>query len=242
MLQSSKISKFTNLRLGFLTLSAIVLLSGFMTSVGAEEHAAPAAAAAPAPVVPGKPKADIAAGEALFTNGDPARGVVACIGCHGANGKSAVGTWPKLAAQHTAYIAKELKNYKDGTRANPVMTGMAATVNDQDIANVAAYLSKQEPSLGVAQDKATIELGQNIYRAGMASKGIPACAACHGPSGAGIPAQYPRMAGQWAEYTAAQLTYFRDGTRKNSVQMSAIAAKLSDVEIKAVADYMAGLH
>jgi len=207
------------------------------------EEAAPAAApVATAPAVPGKPQSDPAAGEALFTNGDASRGVVACVGCHGPNGKSVAGTWPKLAAQHAAYITKQLKNFKEGTRANPVMMGMAASLTEQDMANIAAYLNKQEPSLGVAQDKETIELGQSIYRGGIAAKGVPACAGCHSPNGAGIPAQYPRLSGQWAEYSNSQLMAFREGTRLNGPQMSMIAAKMSDKEMKAVADYMAGLH
>jgi len=199
-------------------------------------------AAPMASIVPGKPKADAAAGEALYSNGDPARGVTACIGCHGPNGKSASGTWPKLAAQHAAYITKQLSNFQDGSRVNPIMSAMAAPLKQEDMQNIAAYLTKQEPILGVAQDKTTIELGQSIYRGGIASKGVPACAGCHSPNGVGIPAQYPRLAGQWAEYSNTQLMTFRDGSRKNGPAMSVIAAKLSDVEMKAVADYMAGLH
>jgi cytochrome c553 len=191
--------------------------------------------------VPGKPKADPAAGETLYSAGDATRGVTACITCHGPKGQSAVGTWPKLSAQHAAYTTKQLKNFKEGTRANAVMMGMAATLTEQDMLNLAAFLVKQAPPQGEAQDKATLELGQLIYRGGIAAKGIPACSACHSPNGAGIPAQYPRLGGQWAEYNAAQLGYFRDGTRKN-VQMNMIAVKLSDLEMKAVTDYMAGLH
>jgi cytochrome c553 len=147
-----------------------------------------------------------------------------------------------LSAQHAAYTTKQLKNFKDGSRANPVMMGMAATLTEQDMNNISAYLAAQPVSQGIAQNKNTIELGQSIYRGGIAAKGVPACAACHSPTGAGIPSQYPRMGGQWAEYNAAQLLAFREGTRKNSTQMTTIATKLSDQEMKAVADYMAGLH
>ena len=147
-----------------------------------------------------------------------------------------------MAAQHAAYTAKQLRNFKEGSRANPIMMGMAATLTEQDMNNIAAFLSKQAPSQGVAQNKDTIELGQSIYRGGIASKGVPACAACHSPNGAGIPAQYPRLGGQWAEYSNAQLLAFREGTRKNSPQMAIVAARLSDQEMKAVADYMAGLR
>ena len=230
MRQSSQISKLT----GFL---AIALILGFGLSIGVKaEEPAPAAQAAPS-----KPVIDPAAGEALYNGGDATRGVVACITCHGPKGQSAVGTWPKLAAQHPAYIARQLKNFKEGVRANAIMMGMAAALTDQDMQNIAAYLAKQPASLGVAQDKATIELGQSIYRGGIAAKGVPACAACHSPNGAGIPAQFPRQAGQWAEYSNNQLMSFREGTRKN-LQMNMIATKLSDNEMKAVSDYMAGLH
>jgi cytochrome c553 len=122
------------------------------------------------------------------------------------------------------------------------MMGMAATLTEQDMQNIGAYLAKQPLSQGVAQNKNTIELGQSIYRGGIAAKGVPACAACHSPTGAGIPAQYPLLGGQWADYTNAQLLAFREGVRKNSSQMTTIATKLSDQEMKAVSDYIAGLH
>jgi cytochrome c553 len=241
MRQTSQISKLTSLRAGFAALS-IFALSGVATQAFAADPAPMAPAAEAKAVVPGKPKADAAAGEALYSNGDASRGVTACLTCHGPKGQSATATWPKLSAQHAAYTNKQLKNFKDGTRANPVMMGMVATLTDQDMQNIAAYLVKQPASLGVAQNKDTIELGQSIYRGGIAAKGVPACAACHSPTGAGIPSQYPRMGGQWAEYNAAQLLAFREGTRKNSTQMTTIATKLSDQEMKAVSDYMAGLH
>lgn len=244
MRQSSQISKLTSFRAGFMALALTTLVVSYSASGFAEEAAPVAApkAETSAPAVPGKLKADAAAGETLYSNGDPSRGVVACVSCHGANGKSASGTWPKLTAQHAAYITKQLRNFKEGSRANPIMMGMAATLTEQDMLNISAYLVKQEPSFGVAQDKASIELGQSIYRGGIASKGVPACAACHSPNGAGIPAQYPRLSGQWAEYSSAQLMAFREGVRKNGPQMTIIATKLSDQEMKAVADYMAGLH
>ena len=241
MRQTSQISKLTSLRAGFAALSIFALIG--ISGAAFASDAAPMAPASEAKAdVPGKPKVDAAVGEALYSNGDASRGVTACLTCHGPKGQSAVGTWPKLAAQHAAYTAKQLKNFKEGTRANPVMMGMAATLTEQDMQNIAAYLVKQPVSLGVAQDKATIELGQSIYRGGIAAKGVPACAGCHSPTGAGIPSQYPRVGGQWAEYTNAQLLAFREGVRKNSSQMTTIATKLSDQEMKAVSDYMAGLH
>ncbi|MBU3564712.1 cytochrome c [Polynucleobacter sp. MWH-HuK1] len=238
MRQTSQISKLTSLRAGFAAFSIFALI-GFSGTVFAAD-AAPAAEAKAA--APAKPKVDVAAGEALYSNGDPSRGVTACLTCHGPKGQSAVATWPKLSAQHAAYTAKQLKNFKEGTRANPVMMGMAATLTEQDMQNIGAYLAKQPLSQGVAQNKNTIELGQSIYRGGIAAKGVPACAACHSPTGAGIPAQYPLLGGQWADYTNAQLLAFREGVRKNSSQMTTIATKLSDQEMKAVSDYIAGLH
>ena len=240
MRQTSQISKFTNLRAGFAVLSIFTLISTSGAVFAAD--AAPMAAAPEAKAeVPGKPKVDAAVGETLYSNGDATRGVVACITCHGPKGQSAVGTWPKLAAQHPAYVARQLKNFKEGVRVNAIMMGMAVALTDQDMQNIAAYLAQQQPSQGVAQNKETIELGQSIYRGGIAAKGVPACAGCHSPNGAGIPAQYPRQAGQWAEYSNNQLMSFREGTRKN-LQMNMIATKLSDNEMKAVSDYMAGLH
>ncbi|MEY4699648.1 MAG: hypothetical protein RIR85_1068, partial [Pseudomonadota bacterium] len=115
-------------------------------------------------------------------------------------------------------------------------------LSDEDMANLGAYLEKQTPGTGTAKNKASIELGQKIYRGGIASKSVAACAGCHGPNGSGIPAQYPRISGQHAEYTEAQLVAYRSGERKNSVQMSAIASRMSDAEIKAVADYIAGVR
>jgi cytochrome c553 len=241
MRQTSQISKFTSLRVGFVALSIFALMG-----ISGAAIAADAAPMAPAPeakaAVPGKPKLDPAAGEALYSNGDATRGVVACITCHGPKGQSAVGTWPKLSAQHAAYTTKQLKNFKEGSRANAIMMAMSVTLTEEDMQNISAYLVKQPLSQGVAQNKETIALGQSIYRGGITAKGVPACAACHSPTGAGMAAQYPLLGGQWADYTNAQLIAFREGVRKNSSQMTAIATKLSDAEMKAVSDYMAGLH
>lgn len=242
MRQTSQMNKFTSLRAGFAVLSITALAMTYSVTGFANQAAPTKEAAAAAPAVPGKPKTDIAAGEALYSNGDLTRGVVACVGCHGPNGNSVTGAWPKLSAQHAAYITKQLKNYKDGSRANAVMAGMSAALTEQDMVNIAAYLAKQPLSKGIAQSKESIELGQSIYRGGIAEKGVAACAACHSPNGAGIPSQYPLMSGQWAEYTNAQLMAFREGVRKNGPMMTSIAGKLSDKEMKAVADYIAGLH
>jgi len=125
---------------------------------------------------------------------------------------------------------------------NPIMQPMAAGLSDADIRNIAYWAGSQKAKPGFAKDKELVSMGERIYRGGIADRQVPACAGCHSPNGAGIPAQYPRIAGQHADYTAAQLTAFRDGVRKNSVPMAQVAAKLNDREIKAVADYVAGLH
>jgi len=210
----------------------MTLVAGFFLSAGVF-------AAEPANVV----KPDLAKGEALYNSGDLKRGIAACMGCHGANGVSGGGAYPKLAGQHAAYTVKQLKDYKAGKdRPNAVMSAFASMLTDEDMLNVAAYLEKQAPGNGTAKNKASIELGQKIYRGGIPSKNVAACAGCHAPNGAGIPAQYPRLAGQWAEYTEAQLVAYRSGERKNSVQMTGVASRMSDAEIKAVSDYIAGLR
>ena len=122
------------------------------------------------------------------------------------------------------------------------MVGYAMALSDQDIRNVSAFYASQPYKPATAKDKATVALGEKIWRGGIADKGVPSCAACHSPNGAGIPIQYPRLAGQWGEYNEAQLTAFRSGARRNNAAMSAIASRLSDAEIKAVADYAAGLR
>jgi len=187
------------------------------------------------------PKVDLAKGEALYNSGDAARGVIACVGCHGAAGNSAIPQNPKLSGQHAAYIVKQLADFKTPQRNNPVMSGIAKGLSDEDMKNVAAYLDKQVSQPGAAKNKDTIDLGKKIYRAGIAEKNVPACAGCHGASGAGIPAQFARLAGQHQDYTVAQLTAFRQGARTNSVQMTTIAKRMLDSEIQAVSDYIAGL-
>lgn len=182
---------------------------------------------------------------------DPAKGQqiasTICAACHGADGNSVISANPKLAAQHPDYLYRQLTDFaKSATakdaRVNPVMAGFAAGLTEEDRRNVAAWFGAQKVSLGTAKSKDTLDLGQRIYRAGIAEKAVPACAGCHTPSGAGIPSQYPRLGGQHAEYTEVQLKAFRDGTRRNSVQMMQIAQRMSDAEMKAVSDYVAGLR
>lgn len=185
---------------------------------------------------------DPAKGETLYANGDAARGLPACVSCHGAGGASAIAQNPKLAGQHEAYIYKQLVNFKGPDRKQALMTTYASMLTDDEMKNLAAYLDKQPVKPGAAKSKDTVEIGKRIYRAGIAEKNVPACAACHGPNGAGIPAQFARLGGQHQEYTSAQLMNFRTGARKNSIQMTTIAKRLSDDEMAAVSDYIAGLR
>lgn len=187
---------------------------------------------ADAPKAAAKP--DLAKGEASY-------GPV-CAACHAPDGNSMVPANPKLAQQHPEYLHKQLQEFKSGKRANAIMTGMVAALSDEDMKNISAWLGSKKATPGTSSNKDLIALGERIYRGGIADRQIAACAGCHSPNGAGIPAQYPRLSGQHADYTAGQLTAFRDGVRQNSLQMSQVAAKLNDREIKALADYIAGLR
>ncbi len=195
-----------------------------------------AALAAPSFAVDAKApaKADLAKGQEKSTQ--------VCGACHTSDGTRGVPANPIIAGQHADYLAKQLHEFKSGKRANPVMTGMASTLTEEDILNVTAFYASKQAKPGFSKSKDTVLLGEKIYRGGIAAKQVPACAGCHSPTGAGIPAQYPRLAGQHADYTEAQLVAFRAGTRLNAPQMITIAARMSDKEIKAVADYMAGLR
>jgi len=192
------------------------------------------------PAQPAAPKIDAAKGAALFTDGDNARGLPACVSCHGAGGNSTISVNPKLAGQHEGYLYKQLVAFTTADRSQPVMTTYAKMLSDEEKHNVAAWLVTQKQNPGAAKNKDTVELGKKIYRGGIAEKSVPACASCHGATGAGIPVQYPRLAGQHQDYTFAQLGLFKAGTRK-SVEMATISKRMSDEEMKAVADYVAGL-
>jgi cbb3-type cytochrome c oxidase subunit III len=183
---------------------------------------------------PAKAKPDLAKGEASF-------GAV-CAACHGADGNSGTPAYPKLAKQHPEYIVKQLQEFKSGKRDNAIMKGFATALSDEDMKNIAYWVTTKEAKPGFAKDKELVTLGERIYRGGIADRQVPACAGCHSPNGAGIPSQYPRLSGQHSDYAIAQLTAFRDGVRKNSLQMTQVAAKLNDREIKAVSDYVAGLR
>lgn len=165
-----------------------------------------------------------------------------CVACHGADGNSLIPANPKLAQQHPEYLIKQLQEYKSGKRDNAVMKGFASALSDEDMVNIAFWLASQKKTPGFATDKDSVVLGERIYRGGIPDRQIAACAACHGPNGAGLPIQYPRLSGQHAEYTATQLNHFRSGVRANNAAMTGIAAKLNDREIKAVSDYIAGLR
>lgn len=186
-------------------------------------------AATPAPAF----QADAAKGQQLAT---------ACGACHTQDGSRGTPANPILAAQHPEYLAKQLVEFKSGKRKNAIMAGMAAALSEEDMKHIAAFYASKTAKPGFARNPKSVAMGEQIYRGGIIAKGVPACAGCHSPNGAGIPAQYPRLGGQHADYTEAQLLAFRSGARGNNAQMMAISAKLNDAEIKAVADYLAGLR
>jgi cytochrome c553 len=194
--------------------------------------AAPALAATPAAAPATKP--DLAKGQAISTQ--------VCAACHTADGSRGIPANPILAGQHSEYLLKQLQEFKSGKRNNAIMKGFASTLSDDDMKHVTAFYASKSAKPGFAKNKDSVKLGEKIYRAGIADKAVPACAGCHSPNGAGIPAQYPRIGGQHADYAEAQLVAFRGGARTNNVEMTAIAGRLSDIEIKAVADYVAGLR
>jgi cytochrome c553 len=170
-----------------------------------------------------------------------------CVACHNADGNSIINVNPKLAGQHEDYLLRQLTDFaKPATdktaRVNPIMLGFASALTPEDRRNVAAYFASQKQKPGEARDKQTLLEGQRIYRAGIPEKAVPACSGCHGPAGAGIPVQYPRIGGQHQEYAEAQLKAFRDGARKNNPTMAQIASRMSDAEIKSVTDYINGLR
>jgi len=193
---------------------------GAASVLAADEHAAMA-------------KPDLAAGQAAAAT---------CMACHTADGSRGVAANPILQGQFPEYLAKQLHDFKAGKRKNAIMTGMAAPLDDAAIRNITAFYAGKQAKPGFAKNKDTVLAGEAIWRGGIADRKIPACAACHGPTGAGIPVQYPRLAGQHADYTEAQLLAFRSGARGNSATMTGVAAKMNDAEIKAVADYIAGLR
>jgi cytochrome c553 len=205
------------------TLLAGLLLALTTIAASADDAHAPAAA-----------KPDMAKGEAT-SNG-------VCAACHTNDGSRGSPANPILQGQHPEYIVKQLTEFKADKRQNPIMKGFAAQLSEQDMRNVAAFYGSKQAKPGFAKNKDLVTLGEKIWRGGIADRRIAACAGCHGPNGAGIPAQYPRLAGQHADYTEAQLRAFRSGARKNSPQMIGVTLEMTDKEISAVADYIAGLR
>jgi cytochrome c553 len=179
-------------------------------------------------------KPDLTKGSDKFT--------AVCAACHGADGNSGSPENPKLAGQHPEYLVKQLQEFKAGKRKNAVMQGFASQLSDEDMRNVAFWAAGQKQKPGFAKDKDLVALGEKIYKGGIADRQIAACAGCHSPTGAGIPSQFPRLAGQHADYVASSLRGYRDGARTNNLIMAQNAAKMNDREIKAVADYIAGLR
>jgi cytochrome c553 len=191
------------------------------------------------------------AAPAVAQDAAKAQGIAAqvCAACHAADGNSIGPANPKLAGQFPEYLHKQLVDFKaqggkKPARENPVMNGMVANLSAADMQNLAAYFSGQKLKPAAATDKDLATLGQKVWRGGNAQTGVPACAGCHGPTGAGIPAEFPRVAGQYAEYVATQLRSFRDGARANDPNgmMRGVAGRMSEREIKAVAEYAAGLR
>jgi cytochrome c553 len=204
--------------------------------LSAWSFAALALVAAPALATEAAPSAaqpDLAKGQATAE---------VCQACHMADGTRGAPANPIIAGQFPEYLAKQLHDFKSGKRKNPIMEGMAAALTDEDIVNVTAFYAGKQAKPGAAKNKETVLAGERIWRGGIADRTIPACAGCHGPAGAGLPIQYPMLAGQHADYTETQLLTFRVGERANSAPMTGVAAKMNDAEIKAVADYIAGLR
>lgn len=203
----------------------LAILAAFLLASG------PVSAAEPA-----KPafKPDLAKGSAIATQ--------VCAACHLSDGNRGAPANPILAGQHPDYLVKQLQEFKSGKRKNAIMAGFAGTLSEDDMRHVAAFYASKSAKPGAAKNKETLRLGEKIWRGGIADKTVPACASCHGPTGKGIPSQYPRVAGQHADYTEGQMLAFRSSARGNSVQMKQIAARMNDLEIKAVSDYAAGLQ
>jgi cytochrome c553 len=188
------------------------------------------------------PKPDLAKAKQIVSS--------VCVACHGADGNSASPANPNLSGQGADYISEQLAHFKDGTRVSAIMQGMAASLTPEDMKSLGEYFAQQKPKLAGAKDPSLVAAGQKLYRGGNEATGVPACAACHGPAGVGIPLRYPRLSGQYADYTLSQLQAFKSNQRGmdkagkdvNGRVMAQIAARLTEPEMRAVADYAAGLH
>ena len=204
-----------------IAVASLSLASALVAPAGAQEAKATA-------------KPDLAKGQAISTQ--------VCAACHSADGSRGSPANPILQGQHPEYLVKQLTEFKAGKRDNPIMKAIASALSEDDMRNVAAFYTTKHAKPGFSKSKDMSSAGEKIYRGGIADRSIPACAACHSPDGAGLPVQYPRIGGQHADYTQAQLIAFRSGARHNSLPMTQIAAKMNDAEIKAVSDYIAGLR
>ena len=210
---------------------ALVLVAGWIALVSGTAHAQDSRA-----------KADLAKAQHIA-------GTV-CAACHGADGNSPTPVNPSLAGQHADYITLQLTHFKSGIRSNAVMAGMVANLTPEDMKALGAFFARQKPKGLAAKDPALVRAGQKLYRGGNAANAVPACAACHSPTGSGIPARYPRLSGQHADYTFAQLQAFKAGARGmdkegkdvNGRVMAQIAGRMSEVDMRAVAEYTTGLH
>lgn len=202
----------------------VVLLSSLVVATHAWAEA-PAAA-----------KGDATKGKVIVDN--------VCGACHGTDGNSTSPIYPVLAGQYPEYIHKQLTEFKSGARKNATMAPNAAKLSDGDMWDVAAYFSGQQPKTRMAKDDDLVAAGKKIYKGGNPGSGVPACASCHGPTGAGIPVQFPRLANQQAKYVLTQLQNFRSGDRTNDggKMMQVIAKKLTPDEMHAVAEYISGLR
>ena len=189
------------------------------------------------------PLAAQAADIGVAANGRPIAEQV-CAACHAADGNSALAANPILAGQHPGYLYKQLRNFKSGGRDNAVMMAMVANLSDKDMRDLAQFYAAQQPKSAAASDKNLVAQGQQMFRGGIADKGVAACSGCHSPNGAGIPVEFPRLAGQHAEYTASQLRAFRAGQRANdqNKMMRMVSSRLSDQEIAALAEYVSALR
>ncbi|HEX7053934.1 MAG TPA: c-type cytochrome [Burkholderiales bacterium] len=188
-------------------------------------------------------------GEVFAQDKPPAQATQVCAACHGVDGNSVAAANPKLAGQLAEYLQKQLRDFmpqkgKKPLRESAVMNGMVANLSDTDIQALASYYAAQPLKPAAAKDKSLAAEGEKLWRGGDAQRGVPACNGCHGPNGAGIPAQFPRLAGQFSEYIVAQLQAFRSGTRANDPggMMRGVAAGLTDAQIRALAEYIAGLR
>jgi cytochrome c553 len=205
-------------------LSALLFSASLAAPATAAAQAAEKKAAGP----------DLARGQAIATQ--------VCAACHAVDGSRGTPANPILAGQHPEYIVKQLTEFKADKRQNPIMKGFASALSEEDMKNVAAFYASKQAKPGFAKDKNLVTLGERIYRGGIPAAQVAACAGCHSPSGAGIPAHYPRIGGQHADYVEAQMVAFRSRARTNSPEMTAMAERMSDREIKAVSDYIAGLR